>query len=38
MVVIAALVSAVDYYRRFSRIPAKVETFPAVERRQSRAS
>jgi CDP-diacylglycerol--glycerol-3-phosphate 3-phosphatidyltransferase len=38
VVVATALVSAVDYYRRFSRIPAKVEAFPTVERRQSKAS
>ncbi len=30
VVVATALVSAIDYYRRFSRIPAKVESFPAV--------
>jgi hypothetical protein len=38
VVVGTALVSAVDYYRRFSRIPSKVEAFPAVEQRRSKAS
>jgi CDP-diacylglycerol--glycerol-3-phosphate 3-phosphatidyltransferase len=38
VVVAAALISAIDYYRRFSRIPAKVEAFPAVEPRRSKAS
>ncbi len=38
VVVVTALVSAADYYRRFSRVPAKVATFPQVERRQTKAS
>jgi CDP-diacylglycerol--glycerol-3-phosphate 3-phosphatidyltransferase len=38
VVVAAALISAADYYRRFSRIPAKVETFPTVEQRRTKAS
>jgi hypothetical protein len=31
-VVATALISAADYYRRFSQIPAKVPSFPQVER------
>jgi CDP-diacylglycerol--glycerol-3-phosphate 3-phosphatidyltransferase len=38
MVVATALISAVDYYRRYSQAPAKIESFPTVERRRSRAS
>jgi CDP-diacylglycerol--glycerol-3-phosphate 3-phosphatidyltransferase len=38
VVVTAALISAIDYYRRFSRIPAKVTAFPPVEERRSKAS
>ena len=37
VVVLTALVSAADYYRRFSRIPARVAAFPPAERR-SKAS
>jgi CDP-diacylglycerol--glycerol-3-phosphate 3-phosphatidyltransferase len=37
-VVVTALISAADYYRRFSRIPSKVASFPPVERRKSKAS
>ena len=32
VVVATALISAADYYRRFSQIPAKVASFPQVER------
>ncbi len=32
VVVATALISAADYYRRFSQIPAKVPSFPQVER------
>jgi CDP-diacylglycerol--glycerol-3-phosphate 3-phosphatidyltransferase len=42
VVLVTAIVSAVDYYRRFSKIPGKmagtVATFPPVEERRSRAS
>jgi CDP-diacylglycerol--glycerol-3-phosphate 3-phosphatidyltransferase len=38
VVVVTALVSAADYYRRFSRVPSKVAPFPQVERRQPKAS
>jgi CDP-diacylglycerol--glycerol-3-phosphate 3-phosphatidyltransferase len=38
VVVATALISAADYYRRFSRIPAKVASFPPVERRRTKAS
>jgi CDP-diacylglycerol---glycerol-3-phosphate 3-phosphatidyltransferase len=38
IVVATALISAVDYYRRFSQIPVKVESFPRVEERRTRAS
>jgi CDP-diacylglycerol--glycerol-3-phosphate 3-phosphatidyltransferase len=38
VVVAAALISAGDYYRRFSQVPAKVAQFPQVERRRSKAS
>jgi len=38
VVVAAALISAIDYYRRFSRTPSKVAAFPAVERRHTKAS
>ena len=38
VVVATALISAVDYYRRFSRIPAKVEAFPPMRQRRSKAS
>ena len=38
VVVATALISAADYYRRFSRIPARVESFPPVERRRPKAS
>ena len=31
VVVVAALVSAADYYRRFSRIPSKIESFPPAK-------
>src|SRR5919106_3600006 len=37
VVVAAALISAADYYRRFSRIPSKIASFP-VERRKTKAS
>jgi CDP-diacylglycerol--glycerol-3-phosphate 3-phosphatidyltransferase len=37
VVVATALVSAADYYRRFSQIPAKVASFP-VDHRRSKAS
>ena len=38
VVVATALISAVDYYRRFSRIQPKVATFPPVEQPRSKAS
>ena len=38
VVVLTALISAVDYYRRFSRIPARVAAFPPAERPRSKAS
>jgi CDP-diacylglycerol---glycerol-3-phosphate 3-phosphatidyltransferase len=38
VVVATALISAVDYYRRFSRMPSKVASFPPVERRRTKAS
>jgi CDP-diacylglycerol--glycerol-3-phosphate 3-phosphatidyltransferase len=38
VVVATALISAVDYYRRFSRMPSKVAAFPSVERRHTKAS
>ena len=38
VVVATALISGVDYYRQFSRVPAKVEEFPTIERRRSKAS
>ena len=38
VVVVAALVSAIDYYRRFNRIPSKVAEFPRVEERRTKAS
>jgi CDP-diacylglycerol--glycerol-3-phosphate 3-phosphatidyltransferase len=38
VVVAAALISAVDYYRRFSRMPSKVAAFRSVERRHTKAS
>jgi CDP-diacylglycerol--glycerol-3-phosphate 3-phosphatidyltransferase len=38
VVVGTALISAADYYRRFSRIPSKVASFPPVERRRTKAS
>ena len=38
VVVATALISAVDYYRRFSRMPSKVASFPPVERRHTKAS
>jgi hypothetical protein len=38
VVVAAALISAVDYYRRFTQIPVKVAPFPQVERRRTKAS
>jgi CDP-diacylglycerol---glycerol-3-phosphate 3-phosphatidyltransferase len=38
IVVATALISAADYYRRFSRIPSKVASFPPVERRRTKAS
>jgi CDP-diacylglycerol--glycerol-3-phosphate 3-phosphatidyltransferase len=38
VVVVTALISAADYYRRFSRIPSKVASFSPVERRKSKAS
>ena len=37
VVVLTALISAVDYYRRFSRIPAKIASFPPVEQPQPRS-
>ena len=37
VVVATALISAADYYRRFSRIPSKVASFP-VEQRRTKAS
>jgi CDP-diacylglycerol--glycerol-3-phosphate 3-phosphatidyltransferase len=37
VVVATAVISAFDYYRRFSRIPARVASFPSIERR-SKAS
>jgi CDP-diacylglycerol---glycerol-3-phosphate 3-phosphatidyltransferase len=37
VVVVAALISAIDYYRRFSRIPAKLAAFPPVEERRTKA-
>jgi len=36
--VVTALVSAVDYYRRFARIPSKIAPFPTVEQRRTKAS
>ena len=38
VVVATALISAGDYYRRFSQVPEKVAQFPPVERRQPTAS
>lgn len=38
VVVATALISAVDYYRRFSRIPAKIESFPPIQQPRSKAS
>ena len=38
VVVVTALISAGDYYRRFSRTPVKVETFPPIEQRRTKAS
>jgi CDP-diacylglycerol--glycerol-3-phosphate 3-phosphatidyltransferase len=38
VVVGTALISAVDYYRRFSRMTSKVAAFPSVERRHTKAS
>jgi len=35
LVVITALISALDYYRRFAQIPSKVEPFPAPNRSRS---
>ena len=35
LVVITALISAVDYYRCFAQIPSKVEPFPAADRSRS---
>jgi CDP-diacylglycerol--glycerol-3-phosphate 3-phosphatidyltransferase len=37
-VVAASLISAGDYYRRFSRIPSKVASFPSVKRPRTKAS
>jgi hypothetical protein len=34
-VVITALISALDYYRRFAQIPSKVEPFPTPNRSRS---
>src|ERR671913_592386 len=36
VVVATALVSAADYYRRFSRIPSRVASFPVEQRRKSK--
>jgi CDP-diacylglycerol--glycerol-3-phosphate 3-phosphatidyltransferase len=38
VVVATALISAADYYRRFSRIPSKVASFPPVEQPRTKAS
>ena len=38
VVVATALVSAADYYRRFSQVPAEVGPFPQVKPQQSKAS
>ena len=38
VVVATALISAGDYYRRFSQVPEKVAQFPPVDQRQSKAS
>jgi len=38
VVVATALISAFDYYRRFSRVPARVEKFPPVQHPRSKAS
>jgi CDP-diacylglycerol--glycerol-3-phosphate 3-phosphatidyltransferase len=38
VVVGAALISAIDYYRRFTRIPARVTAFPSIEAPRTKAS
>jgi hypothetical protein len=38
VVVATALISAGDYYRRFSQVPEKVAPFPPAEQRQPNAS
>jgi CDP-diacylglycerol--glycerol-3-phosphate 3-phosphatidyltransferase len=38
VVVATALISAADYYRRFSQVPAEVAPFPQVKPQQSKAS
>jgi CDP-diacylglycerol--glycerol-3-phosphate 3-phosphatidyltransferase len=38
VVVATALISAADYYRRFSRVPAKVTEFEPIEHRRTKAS
>ncbi len=38
VVVATALISAGDYYRRFSQVPEKVEQFPPVDQRQPKTS
>ena len=38
VVVATALISAGDYYRRFSQVPEKVAQFPPVDQRQQKAS
>jgi CDP-diacylglycerol--glycerol-3-phosphate 3-phosphatidyltransferase len=38
VVLATALISAGDYYRRYSQVPAKTEPFPALDRRPSKAS
>jgi CDP-diacylglycerol---glycerol-3-phosphate 3-phosphatidyltransferase len=38
VVLTTALMSAGDYYRRYSQVPARIEPFPTVEGRRSKAS
>jgi CDP-diacylglycerol--glycerol-3-phosphate 3-phosphatidyltransferase len=38
VVLASALISAADYYRRFSQAPSKVSSFPTMERRRTKAS
>jgi CDP-diacylglycerol--glycerol-3-phosphate 3-phosphatidyltransferase len=38
VVVATALISAADYYRRFSQVPAEVASFPQVKHQESKAS